>query len=243
MGIINFCSGAKMGDFIHSLYVVKNICERRNAKANVYLNKGGDVWTYGIEKAYNDLYPIISKQSYINKFEVAGDVNYVDIDLNDWRKEVAQTHIETGKYDKCWTELLSSYYGFDIPKEYKWLEVNEVDQSTVDRVVFHRSTHHHSSIDFWKKQIDTLNEVPVFVTTSQQEFEQFPLNYYVTPYILQTVSEWVVAIASCKFFVGNQSAGFAIASALDIPRTCELYDDVAVFYSGETKYSKNIKFN
>jgi len=241
MNIINFVSGAKMGDFIHSLYAVKNICEQRNTKANLMLDYTGDFWTYSIEKAYDDLYPIISKQSYINKFGYTAYNLEEFINLNDWRKEVAKTHAETGKYNKCWSELLSSYYGFEIPNEYKWLEVNEVDENTKGKVVIHRSTHHHTSIKFWEDQINSLGEVPLFVTTNISEFEQFPYNYLTKPYILKTVSEWIVSIASCKYFIGNQSAGFAIASALDKERLCELYLDAAPFYQNENKYSKNIK--
>jgi hypothetical protein len=243
MNTINFCIGGKLGDFIHSLYVVKNLCEQRNVKANLYLSEGGgDTWAFGVQKAYNDLFQIVSKQPYINSFICTDMLDIPNvINLNDWRKEVAQTHMITGNYDKCWSELLSSYYGFEIPKEYKWLEVNEVDENTVGRVIFHRSTHHHTSIGFWKEQIETLGEVPLFCTTSHQEYEQFPLNYYVRPYFLKTVSEWIVAINSCKYFIGNQSAGFAIASSLDKPRLCELYIDCAPFYIDEKKYSNNIK--
>lgn len=243
MNIINFVSGGRLGDFIHSLYVVKNICEQRNAKANLFLNEGGDTWTFGIEKAFHDLYPIISKQPYIENFAILPtDISlFTYIDLNDWRKEVATTHAETGKYNKCWSDLLSQHYGFEIPKKYQWLFVDEVDKNTVGRIVMHRSKRHHAWDSAWRKNTFQ-NPTPMFATTDQSEFEEFILRDEVIPYILPTVSEWIVAIASCKIFIGNQSAGFAIASALDKKRIVELYPDAAPFYVGEEKYSNNINW-
>ena len=50
------------------------------------------------------------------------------------------------------------------------------------------------------------------------------------------------AMNGCKLFIGNQSMPFTIASALDIPRVCELHHASAEFYTGEHKYSDNISW-
>ena len=245
MNLINFCAGGKLGDFIHSLYVVKNICEQRNAKSNLYLSAGhGDIWSFGAEKAYNDLSPLISKQSYVNKFEMFPDnFNEDFINLNDWRKEVATTHSETGKYNKCWTELLSGYYDFKIPKEYKWLESPKADNVMAGQIIINRSKHHHNSeINFWRNELPLKDGLKLFTTTDLSEWEAFEYKQLAFPYIVSTFEEWVIAINSGSYFMGNQSAGFSIASALDVPRICELDHDPCAFYIGEERYSKNISW-
>ena len=60
--VLNFQAGGLMGDFINSLYVVKNICQKENAIANIYLSDAGEPFRYGIDKAYNDLYDLIISQ-------------------------------------------------------------------------------------------------------------------------------------------------------------------------------------
>ena len=37
--MINFFGGGMMGDFIQTLYAVKNICQQKNDKANLYIGK------------------------------------------------------------------------------------------------------------------------------------------------------------------------------------------------------------
>lgn len=244
MSIINFVCGGKIGDFIHTLYAVKNICQQRNAKANIYLSGHGDIWTFGIEKAYEDLLPLMSIQSYVNKFEILPD-NFQDefINLNDWRNEVATTHAETGKYNKCWSELLSQYYGFEIPKEYKWLDAPKVNNVMSGQMIINRSKHHHNFVaNVWSDIVPSLNGLKFFATTDYKEWEQFEFKQVGFPYILDSLLEWVSAINSGSYYVGNQSAGFAIASALDVPRLCELDSDPAPFYIGEEKYSSNISW-
>ncbi len=240
--MINFCSFGKLGDFIHSLYVVKNICEQRNEKANLYMGGGGDEWTFGEERAYKELYPIVMQQSYIKSFSILPlHFNEPIINLNDWRKEAATTHAETGRYNKCWTELLSGYYGFEIPKDYAWMEVKETDENVVGKIIIHRSKRHHAQGESLWNEV-TINGLTLFATTDITEWEQFQYKGHSQPYILNSLTEWITAIASCKQFIGNQSAGFAIASAFDKNRIVELYPDVAPFYIKEKKYSKNINY-
>ena len=111
---MNFVSGGKLGDFIHEMYVVKNICKQRGVHANVYIADGmGDVWGKGLEIAYRDLRVLISIQSYIEEFKILDrSVDGDFIDLNKWRVSVADTYGRTGKYDTSWSDLLSKEYGF-----------------------------------------------------------------------------------------------------------------------------------
>ncbi len=53
---MNFISGGKLGDFLHSLFAVKNLCDQQKCKADVYMVDIG--WDFGIENTYRELQPI-----------------------------------------------------------------------------------------------------------------------------------------------------------------------------------------
>jgi hypothetical protein len=272
---INFISGGKLGDFIHQLYVVKNMCEQQNSVANLYITDGygGDVWEYGLHRAFNDLSVLVRTQPYIQSFEMLpGQATFISqvefINLNDWRKYAATTHAETGKYDKCWSDLLSGVYGFLIPEEHKWLNDDKIPvlPSLEGKVIICRSPRHHTwGPDTWEKIIDQLDEEIIHIHTGvepaimcapepvDQEVFYFHDNpdsiilpvknsHKIVNIGMDHLFTLVRAIKSCKFFIGNQSAPLAIASALDKPRIAELNPDPAPFYMGEEKYSKNISW-
>lgn len=235
--VLNFTSGGLMGDFINSLYAVKNICEREQARANIFLTDGGDPFKYGVKKAFEDLKEIVLEQSYVKSFTLQ-QVKAPFIDLNLWRNEVRRDYFNGG-YRKSWSEVFSGYYKFNIPSEYQWLFTNKTDEKTKGKTLIHRSTKRHSKTFDWE---NVLNEDVLFITTDINEYNDFFLKDKVDLYLVNTISELAITINSCQKFVGNQSAPFAIASAFDKERICELDSIDAVFYSGEVKYSKKMGY-
>lgn len=242
--MLNFIGGGMMGDFIQSLYVVKNICKRDGVKANLFISDGyhGDVWTFGVEKAYKDLFDLIMQQGYINKFEMLPTVfNEPYINLNLWRNDVATTHATTGTYNKCWSEVLSEHYKFDIPAEYKWLTVKN-DPQTEGKFLIHRSVHRHNGAFNWS-EITQSGLQFLFLTTNQKEWDAFEFKAdNVKLYLVETIGDIASAISGCEYFIGNQSSPFSIACALDVNRLVELDYDPSRFYMDETKYSNKIKW-
>lgn len=240
MKTISFVSGGKLGDFIHTLSVVKNICLKENCLANLYLSEGrGDIWTFGAENAFNDLHDLVSTQPYINSFSTEpSDLNESFIDLNRWRTVVAEIHAETGVYNACWSNLLSCVYDFSIPDSYAWIQTGNKAEFR-DKIVIHQSLRHYCGLPW-----DEIFEIPckgrVFVTSNIEEWNNFKHKDGVSLCLVNSVKEMAVAINSGKLFVGNQSAPFAIASALDVPRIVGLDPDPAPFYMGEERYSDNI---
>lgn len=256
---ISFVGGGMMGDFLHTMYAVKHICKRFNAKAWIWLSPGhgGDIWKLGVDKAYNDLKQLIEAQPYVDSFSImsgsqelmAGTVN-----LNDWRQMVATTHVTTGKYDKCWTDVLCEEYGIVAPsvKEYAWMELDEdkysKDVNTQNTITIHRSKHRHNNNFPWEKIMNFSSqkypEVKLkFVTCDPTEYEAFP---YQTPnlelYHVNDIYQMANAIRSSEFFIGNMSTPLVLASAFDIPRVAELDHDPAPFYVTETKYTRNLEY-
>lgn len=239
-----------LGDFIHSMAAIKNICEREQAKANIYISDnirvfGGDYWKLSIEKTFYDLYELIKEQPFVNKFEICDYVfNKPYININNWRIHIARTHASQRYYSESWSEILSSAFNYKMPTEYKWLTYDKADSNTKNKIVIHRSLHRHNPSFDWIKVLEQIKEEVLFLTSSEAEWLNFPYKHYdnITPKIVDTVSEMASCINGCKFFIGNQSAPFALASALDIPRLVELDIEPSPFYMPESKYSENISW-
>lgn len=236
---INFIMGGMIGDFIHLLLAVKNICLQKNAKANIFLTDkhGGDNWTYGIEKAYQDLYSLVISQFYVNSFEIVpNNFSFHHINLNTWREP-------KNGFIYCWSDMLSSCYNFSINTDYKWLDLNKTNSEIKNKILIHKSTKRHNADFDWDFIFDKLEGEKVFITSSENEWKMFSHKNKTSLLLTATIEEMSIAINSCKYFVGNQSSPFAIASALDIPRLVELDKwGGAVFYKGEEKYSNNISW-
>lgn len=233
-----------MGDFIHSLHVVKNLCLESNCKANLFIAEGyGDVWRHSLKKTFEDLKDLISQQNYI---EIFGTLNrdFMPenfIDLTKWRTQLVKD--EFG-YVHCWTDVLTKCYNYSVPAEYKWINISTPNPITKNKIVIHRSIHRHNGSFPWKELLESLqNEEIYFLMASDVEWQKFPYKYSnIKPLHMPTVSEIANSIVECKMFIGNQSAPFSIACSLDVPRLVELDADPAAFYMGESKYSQNISW-
>lgn len=247
--IINFISSGRTGDFIHCLSVVKNICEKSQAKANIYLTDkarfyGGDTWSLGVNRAHQDLINTVTSQPFVNKFEVLEKyLNEPYINLNIWRDVVMKNYNTHGFFSINWSDFLSQCYKFEISKPYKWINIDKVDADTKDKVVIHRSLQRHNNLFNWKKIIEEIEDEIIFITCSPIEWQSFPFKSdKIKLKVVYTLDEMVVAINSSKLFIGNQSSPFAIASALDVNRLVELNNIDARFYMKEKEYSENISW-
>lgn len=241
--MINFIAGGMMGDFIHSLYVVKHICNSRNEKANLLIAEGhGDVWRFNLQKTYDDLVGLMNLQEYIGNFGILDPSSFKEeaINLTDWRKNLDHTP-ETG-YLKCWTEVLSNCYNFAIPTDYSWLTAG-TNNLAQNKILIHRSTHRINGNFPWKNIIDNIHEDILFLCSNEKEWENFQFkNSKITVLKVNTITEMANSINSCKLFIGNQSAPFTIACGLDKQRLVELDSDPAGFYMDENKYSDKISW-
>jgi len=246
METINFISAGLMGDFVQSLFAVKNICMQRGCKANLYITEGygGDIFTYGVETAFNDIKELVYHQPYINSFQILSkEVDDSFINLNSWREEAATEFVEKGEYSICWTERLGRRFNF-APVDYKWLEPLKPDHRARNKILIHRSKHRHGGMP-WQTILNAFPKDIMFVTTNTNEYLEFKklFNGYYPLLLVKDITEMANAIASCKYFIGNQSAPFSIANALDVPRLGDLEAGVYKFYKDETKYSKNISWH
>lgn len=248
MNKINFISGGMLGDFIHSVVVVKNICEKENCMARIYLTDkihiyNGDVWKLGVEKACQDLSDLIVAQPFVERLDILpNDFDEPFVNLSSWRVAIEEDRISKGYYYRSWSEFLSGNYKYEICPTYKWINTDHIDDEMKDKIAIHRSLHRHNPSFGWNSILD-MDEEFVFVTCSIEEWERFPFkNDKVKLKLVSTIDEMAICINSCKYFIGNQSAPFALASALDVPRLAELDYSACAFYMNEIHYSKNISW-
>lgn len=233
----DFLIGPKLGDFVHGMYAVKQLCLRDNVKANIHLTDRGCTWELGIETAYQDLYPIISQQDYVESFNIFDDhtkiENYVDIVM--FRRS-------PWLYQACWTEIYSRAFNFTIGEEYSWLKYNKVSDEFKNKVVIFRKNN-LERINFafpYEQIINEYQDNVVFASFSETDYQVFPYNNRVPFKKLHTLEDLFLIINSSELVISNLSSPGAIAQALDKKRIMELsYVIDSAHYMGEEKYSKN----
>jgi hypothetical protein len=235
----NFIIGGKLGDFIHSMFAVKSICERDNTSANIYMYD--DEWERDIAMTYAELKPIILNQKYIKSIHILenNDINncpepYINFSIfrsSEWI------------YRMCWTEFMSNTYGFSIPTTYSWLTHDYVNDEFKDKVLLFRKNHFGRINDVfpYSQIIEEYGEDLLFVSLTEDDYNAFPYRDMIPFRKIHTLHELFTAINSCKLIVGNLSAPMAIAHALDKLRVIELPHTVDANHCvGEEKYSKNV---
>jgi hypothetical protein len=233
----NFLMRGKLGDFIQSLFALKNLCKQNTYKANLFMYDlpSGIGWERGIETTYSELYDILITQPYINSFSILkGSVdNYID--LGDFIHSPLL-------YKACWSEIFSNQFCFSIDKEYRWLEYSTVDQELTDKVLIHHRAKYGSNEDFPYSQIIEDNPKKViFISTDVSDYMKFPYKDQIEFLKIDTMDDWFRSINSCATLISNISAPACIANALDVPRVLELPSMIdARHWMGEEKYSSNM---
>lgn len=236
---INFIIGGLIGDFIQCLFAVKHLCKKHQAKANLYVTDdgrfGGDNFRFSISKVYSDLYPVIIQQDYINSFEIYQNQTQDLINLNNFRRS---PYLYRGN----WTELLQNTFGFTYENPYQWVTIKETNPELEGKILLHRSTRRHSQDFPFRQIIDKYREQIVFISNDPGEYESFPFKSEIQYYKTETLIDVYSAINSCKFFIGNQSSPYTLATSVDKLRVLELvpHSSDRIMSLGEDKYSSNI---
>lgn len=241
--MLNFICGGLLGDFIQCLFVVKNLCQIHNTKANLYITNnlsfGGDTFMFNIEQTFNELYPIIKQQTYIHDFRIyteSGQNPTNLINLNLFRQSPKLFH-------NCWSDILQSTFNFQTQSPYQWVSITDVIPDYANKVIIHRSMKRHNLQFPWKQIISQYGNDLIFITNNVNEYINFQHKNDVKHIYVENLFEFYKIINSCRFFIGNQSCPFAIASSLDKLRCVELDTGADRFsYIGEEKYTTKINW-
>ena len=254
----NFLLGGKLGDFIHGLFVVKNLSVKYKTKMNLHMVDIG--WERGIQATFNELTPILRQQDYINSFSMLTNYELDPVQIPAKNSPIkifdetllTEGYIEFGEYlrspllyNACWTEILNSTFDFPIPSEYRWVDWNKTDVRFTDKVIIHRR---YNPIRLnphfpYEEIMEQYAGQVVFVSTTDKDYDQFPYKNNV-PYIkLQTLEEMFTAVNSCSLLVSNLTGIASIAHALDKLRIIELPHTIDANHCiGEEKYSQNARW-
>ena len=251
----NFLMCGKLGDFLHAMFAVKHICQFKNIKADVYMYDIG--WEFGIENTYAELKPILEQQDYINSLNILLEYEIDPIQNPNQntpirvknKKILQEGYTDLGSYIRspylyraCWSDLYSKTFNFPINDEYKWITCDKINPDLEGKVLIQRKANVMRNPTFPYELIlkEYREENTIFISSTENDYNEFPYKDRIDFYKVTTLNEWVTAINSASLVVANLSAPAVMAHAMDKPRIIELPYTVDAYHCmGEEKYSKN----
>jgi len=215
-----FLIGPKLGDFFHSLYVVK--CLSENFKSDVYIKENIDEkFTNGLENTYTDIYSVVKSQPYIDNFLLYNE--NVDCEL------ISSKHCNF-LYKCNWYEIYQNLFNitneYEEPWLYKIFENNEYE----NKVIVNFSTIRYDDVYDDLLQDIIKNNDCLFISTNEEEYNKFKFKNLLSFKKCDSFSELYSIIENCKFFVGNQSMILSIAHGLFKPHIGFLFNVDAIHY-------------
>ena len=198
---ITYHAGGMLGDFIHFLSIINEKYLQTGRKGTLYLmNK--DTFRYGLERAFADTYKFVMEQQYIHSFQIhKGETT--DVDLNDWRR----SHL---LYKVNWHFIFKDYYNVSWGV-HPWILTNQVDVNLKDKILVCQTSIRVREIDypkFFQEHGLDISEAIFLTQDENQTCNDMPIHH------VKSLDEMIIAINSCKLYIGNLSSPTAIANAL-----------------------------
>lgn len=250
----NFLMGGKLGDFLHSMYAVKQLS--KDVLANVYMYDIG--WEHGIHNTLSELKPILETQSYVNRLSILKNYDLHPVQTAQQSKPILVYDLELSMngftdlgayirspllYKACWTEIYSKTFNFDISDEYAWISYPKINPELVGKIIVHRRYNpaRLNAAFPYEELIESYEDRMIFVGSSESDYNNFPHKGKMPFYKVTTLDDWFSAVNSCETMISNLTAPTVIAHAMDKKRIIELPNSAdAVHCIGEEKYSNNI---
>ena len=236
---MNILIGGKLGDFIHSLILPQYIFQMTGKKSNIYIcNHDQEVFASGLEKSYSELLPIVSSQMYVNHFGIYND-EIINIDLTSFRKK-------ENLFTTSWNEFYLWNYldsNIQIPFNHSWIDVKKDSQYDGVLLVNRNMLPYTNSVaeEFYRNYIRAYKGRAFFICSWEEQYQNFSLKDELPMLLLPELSDVFTAIASCEHFIGNLTATSAMATAVNKPRTVEIFTDpIRSKYIHEMKYYNNL---
>jgi hypothetical protein len=252
---MNIKIGGKLGDFIHSLALCKYIFIKTNQRCNVYLcecasrgiqvKKPRALWAYSYKQTYKELYPVVTHQEYINKFELWKEGVHIDIDLSIFRQKLKHTNLNI-----TWSNFfIRSYYDKNANFNERWIEPTK-KYPNLNNVLLVNRSHYRSIGDNYVKQqyYNIINQHNTIITNSrfvcfdERNYSVFKNTFKIDiPLLLvNDIEHFVNVIGSCESFLGNLSAPHCMAVSMDKRRILEPDSDKAsLLYRWESVNNPN----
>ena len=208
---IVYVSSGKLGDFFHQLSVINERFLNTGRKGILYIGNdiGGDNFTYDLNKTYQDTYKLISEQIYIKTYSIYNNEQY-DVNLTTWRSSNLL-------YKNNWHNIFSNTYNVKWGIN-KWLDV-PVDNLWSDIILFNTTFYREINLGNiqiedlflkYKRRIKFIDLNPEQTAIFNNKYGNFEIEIYKP----SNLYECIVAINSCKLFIGNLSSPLAFAYCL-----------------------------
>jgi hypothetical protein len=202
---VNYISGGLLGDFIHQLSVVNEIFINTGRKGNLYISTAvGDNFSFGIETAYNDTYPFIKPQIYINNYTIFNGEK-IDVNLSQWRDSPLL-------FKTDWCNIFKQCYNIEWCK-HPWLVIpkNNIWENKV--IINYTLTRPIQNLNFQELYLKYGKNL-IFMGFNTDGYEDLKRNnIFIEYYRPNSLYEFAVAINSCKLFIGGLSSPLTFAFA------------------------------
>ena len=225
---ITYKTTGLLGDFVYQLSVVSENFHKTGRRGKLYLSN--DIaFRFGLETAFNDTSQFVKEQPYIKDYSIWQNQSY-EIDLSSWRKSPLL-------YKTNWREIFQSVY--TIPwGSHPWIKIPRLDKWK-DTVIINAPPYRNISPNINYREISTqFGTNIIFMSFNQTDYFTFlertclSIDYYCP----SSLYEFILAIASCKLFVGELSAPLAISFACHTPT-------IVPYVEGDGDSIHNYKFN
>ena len=217
---IRYLSGGLLGDFIHQLSIIKEIYMNTGRRGELFMANIGDLFRFGLENTYADIYDIIMLQPYIKTFHMITletlSMTYKSSDfvmLSVWRNTPLL-------YKTNWYTIYSDIYKVAWG-QHRWLDNLPVDEKFTDKIVINfsnvRGVRLSELADVYSKYGDSL----IFVSFSRDDYDYYISIMGVTKqipfYCPSSLYDMCSYINSAKMFIGGLSAPLAFAMSMHKP--------------------------
>jgi len=210
---ISYIVGGMFGDFIQCLSVInEKFYETGGRRGILYLSEHGDKFRNGLENTYNDTYPVLIKQRYMQDYKIYNN-EPIEINLVLWRHNIYL-------FNQNWYHTYKQTYNIEWGKR-KWLEV-AFDKRWENKVVINTTDYRGlCNLDF-KLLKQMYPDDLIFISSNKEQHAIFEktTNFSIEYYEFTSFLELTTIINSCKLFAGSLSGPLAIANALHKNRIC-----------------------
>jgi len=237
---VNILMGPKLGDFLHSLVVPKYIHRVFGLKTNLYLNEKYDKFFLPLRETYDELYPIVSKQEYINSFKVYDNFTPIKYDLNTFRFSPLLSGAP------FWAVFMKHHFPSlnNIPKNMKTLDIPK-NEKYKDYLIIHRRDDRSPwtpNVEFQYRNILDQFDKKIFIDNKPDEYEKFKLKNEVDLEIVTGLEDLLSAISGCKMILTNPTGPLAMATSMNVPRIGELHQHTVNHYAHDHLWYDNVEF-
>jgi hypothetical protein len=184
---------------------------------------------------YNDTYPVIIKEQYINSYKIYNGED-IEINLSKWR-------VSTLLYKTSWRDIFKQQYDVDWGT-HKWINVTK-DYKWFNTVFFNVTANYIMDEEIFKKYGDKL----CLLSPDPTALEKFQhlnkkcetINFHCP----KTFEDLCVAVNSCKLLLGGLSGVLTIGHATHKDREILLVPNVPdnAHNMGFDAYWNNVYYN